>query len=65
MSPTVEVLRFDLPPEAAVGNLTGPSTGIRRLVARPPRDSTATVIDTADHRLLDWDVELSRVSETG
>ena len=65
MSPTGEVLRFDLPPEAAVGNLTGPSTGIHRLVARPPRDSTATVIDTTDHRLLDWGVELSRVTETG
>ncbi|MFT3860303.1 hypothetical protein [Micropruina sp.] len=60
-----EVLRFDLPPTAAVANLTGPATGFHRLVARPPVESSATVIDTADHRLLDWGVELSRVVETG
>lgn len=65
MPPTGEVLRFDLPPAAAVSNLTGPVTGIHRLVARPPTESTATVIDTQDHRLLDWGVELSRVAETG
>ena len=60
-----EVLLFDLPPSAAVANLTGPTTGIHRLVARPPVHTTATVIDTADHRLLDWAVELSRIAETG
>ena len=60
-----DVLRFDLPPTAAVANLTGPATGIHRMVARPPVESTATVIDTADHRLLDWGVELSRITETG
>lgn len=65
MPPTGEVLRFDLPPAAAVSNLTGAVTGIQRLVARPPTESTATVIDTSDHRLLDWGVELSRIAETG
>ena len=59
------MLRFDLPPTAAVANLTGAATGIRRMVARPPAESTATVIDTADHRLLDWGIELSRIVETG
>ena len=63
--PGGEVLRFDLPPTAAVANLTGAATGIRRMVARPPAESTATVIDTADHRLLDWGIELSRIVETG
>ncbi len=65
MPPTGDVLRFDLPPTAAVANLTGAVTGIHRLVARPPTESTATVIDTSDHRLLDWGVELSRIAETG
>jgi len=65
MATSREVLRFDLPATAAVANLTGPATGIQRLVARPPRESTATVIDTADHRLLDWGVELYRIAETG
>lgn len=60
-----EVLRVDLPPAAAVANLTGPATGIHRLVARPPVQTTAIVIDTDDHRLLDWSIELSRITETG
>ncbi len=60
-----EVLRFDLPVTAVVSGLTGPATGIHRLVGRPPAESTATVIDTADHRLLAWGIELSRVAETG
>jgi len=65
MATSGEVLRFDLPVTAAVANLTGTATGILRLVARPPSESTATVIDTADHRLLDWGVELYRIAETG
>ena len=65
MSAGADVLRFDLPPTAAVANLTGALTGIQRLVARPPTESSATVIDTSDHRLLDWGVELSRITETG
>lgn len=60
-----EVLRFDLAVDGSVANLTGPATGIHRLVGRPPSESTATVIDTADHRLLDWGIELSRTVETG
>lgn len=60
-----EVLRFELPMTAVVTGLTGPATGVHRLVGRPPAESTATVIDTADHRLLSWGVELSRVAETG
>ena len=48
--PGGEVLRFDLPPTAAVANLTGAATGIRRMVARPPAESTATVIDTETGR---------------
>lgn len=60
-----EVLRFDLPLTAVVTDLTGPSTGVHRLVGRPPVESTATVIDTADHRLMSWGLELSRVAETG
>lgn len=59
------VLRFDLAVDGSVANLTGPATGIHRLVGRPPTESTATVIDTADHRLLDWGIELSRTVETG
>lgn len=60
-----EVLRFELPLTAVVNGLIGPATGIHRLVGRPPVESTATVIDTTDHRLLSWGVELSRVAETG
>lgn len=60
-----EVLRFELPLTAVVNGLTGPATGIHRLVGRPPTESTATVIDTADRRLLAWGLELSRVAETG
>ncbi|MFT4215578.1 MAG: hypothetical protein QM619_00095 [Micropruina sp.] len=59
------LLRFDLPVAAEVAGLTGPATSIHRLVGRPPVESTATVIDTADHRLLSWGLELSRVAETG
>lgn len=60
-----EVLRFELPSSAVVVDLTGPATGIQRLVGRPPVESTATVIDTSDHRLLSWGLELSREVETG
>ncbi|MCW3156487.1 hypothetical protein [Micropruina sonneratiae] len=60
-----DVLRFDLAVDGAVANLTGQATGIHRLVGRPPTESTATVVDTADHRLLDWGIELSRTVETG
>lgn len=60
-----EVLRFELPPAAVVNGLTGPATGVHRLVGRPPTESTATVIDTPDRRLLTWGLELSRVAETG
>lgn len=60
-----EVLRFELPLTAQAADLSSPTTGIHRLVGRPPVESTATVIDTDDHRLLDWGLELSRVAETG
>lgn len=65
MASEPQVLRFDLPFGASVANLTGPVTGIARLVGRPPAERTATLIDTADHRLLDWSVELSRIAQTG
>ena len=55
-----EVLRFELPPAAVVNGLTGPATGVHRLVGRPPTESTATVIDTPDRRLLTWGLELPR-----
>lgn len=64
MAPAAE-LRFDLTPTTEVADLTGPATGISRLVARPPTFTTATVIDTADRRLLNWGVELFRIAETG
>ncbi|MFT3971125.1 MAG: hypothetical protein QM695_12825 [Micropruina sp.] len=60
-----EVLRFELPPSTVVADLAGPATGIQRLVGRPPVESTATVIDTPDRRLLSWGLELSREVETG
>lgn len=60
-----EVLRFELPLSAEATDLSSSTTGIHRLVGRPPTTSTATVIDTDDHRLLDWGLELSRVAETG
>ena len=60
-----EVLWFELPVTADAADLTGPGTGIHRLVGRPPAELTATLIDTDDHRLLDWGLELSRVAETG
>lgn len=60
-----EVLRFELPLTAEATDLSSSTTGIHRLVGRPPVTSTATVIDTDDQRLLDWGLELSRVAQTG
>lgn len=65
MEPTPGVLRFDLPFGAVVPALVGPATGVHRLVARPLVESTSTVLDTPDLRLLSWGVALGRIAETG
>lgn len=65
MEPTPGVLRFDLPFGAVVPALVGLATGVHRLVARPLVESTSTVLDTPDLRLLSWGVALGRIAETG
>lgn len=65
MEATPGVLLFDLPFGAVVPALVGPATGVHRLVARPLVESTSTVLDTPDLRLLSWGVALGRVAETG